>query len=188
MGRPKEFEEELVLDAAIRVFREHGYMGSSAAMLTDTMKIGRQSLYATFGDKWGLYVAAVQRYAVVETRAHLDALRSGPTAIDGLRRLIERVVDQAREPCLGVGSICEFGTKRDDLTRIREASARVLDAALRASLQDAKAAGDLAPGVEPADAAAFITSSIAAIRVAARSGANDRQLRTLGQLTLRAIG
>jgi AcrR family transcriptional regulator len=54
MARPKEFDEEQVLDAAITVFREHGFEGTSAEMLVRALGIGRQSLYDTFGDKWQL--------------------------------------------------------------------------------------------------------------------------------------
>jgi hypothetical protein len=55
MARPREFDPDAALDGAIGVFREHGCEGSSAQMLVDAMGIGRQSLYATFGDKWQLY-------------------------------------------------------------------------------------------------------------------------------------
>jgi TetR/AcrR family transcriptional repressor of nem operon len=56
MARPKEFVEEQALDAAIEVFREHGFEGTSAEMLVRAMRIGRQSLYDTFGDKWEIYL------------------------------------------------------------------------------------------------------------------------------------
>ena len=48
MARPKEFVEEQALDAAIDVFREHGFEGTSAEMLVRALRIGRQSLYDTF--------------------------------------------------------------------------------------------------------------------------------------------
>ena len=54
MARPREFDTDSALDGAIAVFREHGFEGSSAQMLVDAMRIGRQSLYAAFGGKEAL--------------------------------------------------------------------------------------------------------------------------------------
>src|SRR3569623_2463758 len=101
MARPKLFDSEQALDAAIGVFREHGFEGTSADMLVNAMKIGRQSLYDTFGDKWQLYLTAVRRYAENETRAHLEALKSKPRAIAGIKAMVDRVVAAAGHACLG---------------------------------------------------------------------------------------
>jgi AcrR family transcriptional regulator len=146
MARPKEFDSDTALDAAIEVFRAHGFAGTSAGMLTQGMKIGRQSLYDTFGDKWRLYVAAVGRYSMIEVQAHLDALRGGATAWDGLCAMIERVVDQADRPCLGVGSICEFGDQHEDLLKAREAAGRMLTSGMVTALREAQAAGQASSG------------------------------------------
>lgn len=186
MARPKEFDQDLALDAAIGVFREHGFAGTSAAMLTEAMKIGRQSLYDTFGDKWQLYCAAVRRYSLAETSGHLKALRSGPTALDGIREMIGQVVQNARMACLGVNSICEFG-KQEELTKAREAAAIAFATGLIATLEVAKAEGDIPAQIASEEAAAFLDASIAGIRIAARGGANDDQLRALGRLALRAL-
>ncbi|MEJ5976397.1 TetR/AcrR family transcriptional regulator [Novosphingobium sp. PS1R-30] len=187
MARPKQFDRDQALDAAIAVFREHGFAGSSAAMLTDAMRIGRQSLYDTFGDKWRLYATAVQRYARAETQAHLDALRSGETPYDGLRLMLERVASEAHTACLGVNSICEFGKANTELTEIREAAGRVLHAGFVAALRAAQADGDIAADVSPEEASAFLNASIAGIRIAARDGADEAQLRSLARITLRAF-
>jgi Bacterial regulatory proteins, tetR family len=61
MARPREFDTDLALDGAVAVFREHGFEGTSAQMLVDAMGIGRQSLYAAFGDKWQLCCSAARR-------------------------------------------------------------------------------------------------------------------------------
>jgi AcrR family transcriptional regulator len=187
MARPKAFDVDLALDAAIGVFREHGFEGSSAGMLVEAMGIGRQSLYDTFGDKWDLYCAAVRRYTQVEVTAHCAALRSAARPIDGVRAMVRRLVAEARRPCLGVGSICEFGRTRDALTKIHAAADHVLQAAVTQRLAEARQAGEIAADIEPATAARFLTASFAGIRIAARGGASASELESLGALALRAL-
>ncbi|MDH6178530.1 TetR/AcrR family transcriptional repressor of nem operon [Bradyrhizobium japonicum] len=187
MARTKEFDQDEALDAAIGVFRAHGFEGTSTPMLVDAMGIGRQSIYDTFGDKWQLYCAAVRRYVASEVEAHLAALRGRPRAIDGLRAMIDRVVRDANEACLGIGSISEFGRSRDDLTSIHAASGRALQGAVSQRLREAQADGDVARDLDADDAAEFLLANVAGIRIAARGGARPRQLRALGAMVLRAL-
>lgn len=187
MARPKTFDEEHALDAAIGVFREHGFDGTSADMLVQAMGIGRQSLYDTFGDKWRLYLAAVRRYADTEAEAHLAALRSGARAIDGIRAMVRRVVADARAPCLGVNSICEFGVSDSGLTAIHAAASRRLHTAVVERVKQAQAEGDVAAEVAPEAAAEFLKASFAGIRIAGRGGSSAKQLQALGDLALRAL-
>ena len=185
--RPKEFVEEQALDAAIEVFREHGFEGASAEMLVRALRIGRQSLYDTFGDKWQLYLSSVRRYNGAETRAHILALRYGPHAIDGIRAMIDRVVADAAQSCLGVNSICEFGRARPELADILDAAARAISTAIAMSVRKAQTEGDVASEIDPKDAARFLSASFTGIRVAARGGATARELRALGRLAMRAL-
>jgi len=187
MARPKEFEKAEALEAAIGVFREHGFAHTSASMLTDFMKIGRQSLYDTFGDKWQLYCAAVDQYGLNERAAHLAALETGPRAIDGVASMIERIVAEARRPCLGVGSTSEFGNGEADLNALRERHGRVLRDAIAVKVRAARTAGDVPADIDPDEAAGFLLANIAAIRLAARGGAGDAELASIGRLALRAL-
>lgn len=187
MARPKEFDQEVALDAAVGVFREYGFAAASAGMLTEAMKIGRQSLYDTFGDKWQLYCQAVRRYGDGETRRHLDALAGGVTPFDGIRLLMERVVAEARQPCLGIGSIAEFGTSSEELSRMHEAAGRALRNAIGARIRVAQRDGDVSPQLDAEHATGFLLANVAAIRLAARGGAGDAELDALGQLALRAL-
>jgi len=187
MARPKSFDMEQALDAAIDVFREHGFEGTSADMLVHAMKIGRQSLYDTFGDKWQLYMSAVRRYAESETHAHLGALKSKPRAIDGIAAMVDRVVAEAGHACLGVNSICEFGRTRPDLTGIHDAADRAIRAAVLERVFEAQAQGEISPDLEPEQVAGFLSASFAGIRISARNGASERQLQALGEMALRAL-
>ena len=165
MARPREFDTDAALDGAIAVFREHGFEGTSAQMLVDAMGIGRQSLYAAFGDKWQLYCSAARRYGMGECAAHFDALRSGARAIDGITAMLRRVVETADQPCLGVSSIYEFGASRPDLKEINALLAR----SLRGAVAD------------------FLIANIAGIRVAGRGGAARASLTSLADMALRAL-
>ena len=187
MARIKEFDRDEALDAAIAVFREHGFEGTSTEMLVREMKIGRQSLYDTFGDKWKLYCLAVERYSASETSAHIALLRGKPRALDGIRLVMERVVENANRACLGVNSICEFGQRRPDLAALHHAADLRLKKAAIERIREAQAAGDLA-GSLPAEAVAdFLVATIAAIRIAARGGAGREHLQSLSRLALRAV-
>lgn len=187
MARAKEFDKEAAVDAAIGAFREHGFEGTSTGMLVDAMRIGRQSLYDTFGDKWQLYRAAVERYASGETEAHIAALRSEATALDGIRAMLARVVDTAGQSCLGIGSICEFGQSRPDLSALHQAADRRLKRAATERIAEAQAAGEIDRALSAVAVADFLFASVAAIRIAARGGADRAHLQSLSEMTLRAM-
>ena len=187
MARSREFDVDAALDGAIGVFREHGFEGSSAQMLVDAMGIGRQSLYAAFGDKWQLYCSAARRYGMGECAAHFDALRSGARAIDGITAMLRRVVETADQPCLGVSSIYEFGASRPDLKEINALLARSLRDAMVARVRDAQREGDVASNLTPEAVAEFLIANVAGIRVAGRGGADRASLTSLADMALRAL-
>ena len=187
MARVKTFDVDEALGAAIGVFREHGYEGTSAQMLVDAMGIGRQSLYDTFGDKWQLYQAALKRYETDENRAHLAALASGPRAIDGLHAMIRRVIEHASAPCLGVGSVVEFGCSRPELMQIHASADRALRGPLKNRIREAQTDGDIAADLAPDVLAGYLLSNIAGLRIAARGGAKPAQLQALAQVIFRAL-
>jgi malonyl-CoA decarboxylase len=133
MARPREFDVDAALDGAIAVFREHGFEGSSAQMLVDAMGIGRQSLYATFGDKWRLYCSAARRYGMGECAAHFDALRGGARAIDGITVMLRRVVETADQLNMAPGGISALMAMRSEIaSHLRaEPKLKLLDADLK---------------------------------------------------------
>lgn len=156
-------------------------------MLVDAMGIGRQSLYDAFGDKWQLYCASVRRYAKSECSAHLKALRSERRAVDGIEAMLRRVVETADQPCLGIGSICEFGNSRADLAAVNHAFGEILREAIGSRVEEAQADGDIAGHLKPTMIADFILANIAGLRIAGRGGADAGSLASLADVTLRAL-
>jgi len=85
MARPREFDREAALQRAIDMFRLKGYEGTSMKDLLDTMEIGRQSLYDTFGDKHALFLECLKHYSMKGRELSLGPLR----AVDGGLKAIE---------------------------------------------------------------------------------------------------
>lgn len=187
MARPREFDADAALERAVAVFAEHGFEGSTAQMLVDGMEIGRQSLYAAYGDKWQLYLAALKRYGEAEGRAHLDALRSGARGMDGIKAMLARVVQTAKRPCLGTHAVCEFGASHPDIAKLRAPLAKRLRGAIAARIADAQKEGDAAAGLDPQAAADYLIATIAGLRIGGRGGADRAQLTGIAQLALRAL-
>ena len=68
-GRPRGFDRTEALDAALRLFWQHGYEATSISQLTDAMGgISTASLYATFRSKEALFREALGRYLEIYGR------------------------------------------------------------------------------------------------------------------------
>ena len=92
MGRPRGFDKEAALDAAMRLFWERGYEGTSIADLTEAMDLNPSSIYAAFGDKKSLFELAAKRYAEGPAQYQAIALRE-PTLREVILALFRDTVE-----------------------------------------------------------------------------------------------
>ena len=91
-GRPREFNVEDALAAALRVFWSKGYEGASLSALTESMGITRPSMYAAFGNKESLFRQALDLYEREKLAYVGEALRA-PSARGVARNLLEGAID-----------------------------------------------------------------------------------------------
>ena len=62
MAGVRQFDPDEVVDRAMEVFWTRGYESTSIDDLVEATGINRGSLYNAFGDKQGLFLAAIDRY------------------------------------------------------------------------------------------------------------------------------
>ena len=62
MARPRSFDEQEVLDRAMQCFWKKGYEGTSITDLEEATGISRISIYNSFKDKEGLFIAVQCKY------------------------------------------------------------------------------------------------------------------------------
>lgn len=94
-GRPRGFDPDAALEAAMKVFWAEGFDGASVDTLARQTGMPRATLYQLYGDKEGLFLAVIAHYA--ETRAASIAASLGPAGSlhTDLERFFATVIDVA---------------------------------------------------------------------------------------------
>lgn len=191
MARPKEFDRDEALGKAIKVFASHGYEGASTETLLKGMGISRQSMYDTFGDKRRLYLEALQRYSSDSTAEIIGTMHAHPSARKGLKAALlsfaSRPSARPEDGCLGVSATTEFGRSDREIAAITDAAGATMAAAFERIVRRGQEAGELASDLDPRTAAQFLSSSLAGLKVAARSGATAETLRGIVGMALRSL-
>jgi TetR/AcrR family transcriptional repressor of nem operon len=191
MARPKTFDDDAVLDRALQLFRQRGYEGTSMADLEAHLRLGRQSLYNTFGDKQALYLKALERYQ----RQTSDTLRSvldAPDAgLDALRRWLAMHTASLTAPgeragCFVVNSVVERPQDTATVARCTGAREQLLNL-VRATLVRARARGEIAAGHNVDALAQLILSHAYGLAVLARAGASVSELRAASEVLVSAL-
>jgi TetR/AcrR family transcriptional repressor of nem operon len=190
MARPREFDQDKALRAAIRLFSQQGFAATSTDELMRVMDIGRQSMYDTFGDKRALFLKALEMYVTESVRSiNVELERPGPALAavqNALVAFAERSDLSNQEGCMGLNAICEFGQRDADVTRITRQAGRVQRQTLMRVLTRASDNGELGPGADLASMADFFESTLAGIRMAAKAGKNRQALQNIAAFAARA--
>ena len=187
-GRPREFDCEIALAAALRVFWRHGYEGASMSMLTEEMGITKPSLYAAFGNKEALFRKALDLYER-EKLAYVSKALEAPTSHGVAERLLMGALAMQSDSCdpkgcMALASVAcspEAESIRAELMARRASSAAALIRRLEQACED----GDLPVEMAPEGLARYLLAIIQGLSVQAASGATCAELRGLVDIALR---
>lgn len=195
-GRPRSFDRDEALLAALRVFRERGYAGATLADLQEAMGgLSPPSLYAAFGSKEELFKEAVARYMESSGGAMRCALEapelSTRDAIEQLMRANVATITQSGEPrgcMLVLGALNSTTEDADDaaasehLHRLRQTGYRRIADRLRRGVRE----GDLPQETDVEGLATFVTAFNHGLSVLARDGASRAALNAAVERALQS--
>jgi TetR/AcrR family transcriptional regulator, transcriptional repressor for nem operon len=189
MAGKKTFLPDQVLDKAMDLFWKQGYEGSSVEDLVECTKLGRGSLYSTFGDKHAFYLAALNRYIVRYTPQHV-ALReqTGPLH-DILERYFQMTIDgllsdPERRGCFLVNASLEMAPQDPEVNRIVQAALKEIEEGFYHLLIKAQVGGELNWTSDPHQLAHFLLGTLVSIRVLARARQDRRVLEDIVKTAL----
>jgi AcrR family transcriptional regulator len=179
-GRPKAFNEEKALEAAMNVFAAKGFEGASLSDLTSAMKINRFSMYASFGNKEALYVKAMERFNNARREALVGCLSDG-SARDSVERLLRSAITNFTDPAHGVCFVTQAPISAEaaspqtrDLMTKRRAE---VEHALRRRFERAINDGELPSDTSAIDLAAYYAVLIQGFALQAQHGGNAADLQ-----------
>jgi TetR/AcrR family transcriptional repressor of nem operon len=179
MPRPRQFDESAVLLRLAEVFSQHGFEGTSTAMLVEATGLGKQSLYNAFGDKQSMYSRAVEA-AVASMAPVAHAVRSAARGRDAVSALFDDLSQRCRSKgaerhCIVSQGLLEGGADAALHTQLCDQWA-----ATRNLLRDAVARGQRDGSIanrQPAGVLADVLMSlISGLRVMAQADVGPRRM------------
>lgn len=190
-GRPRSFDRDEAVEAAVTVFWRHGYDATSISMLTEALGISTPSLYAAFTDKQTLFLEVLDRYLNSYGAFSRAVLQEEPNARDAVDRLLREAAiayTRANHPrgCLLITATTNCAPQSADvaerLRKIRAAGVRELRAKLAAAVQ----AGELPDDTDTRALARFYSAVIQGMSAQARDGATRSDLKHIAANAMHA--
>jgi TetR/AcrR family transcriptional repressor of nem operon len=174
MSRPREFEEEAVLDAAVECFWRRGLEATSVRDLSEATGLSQPSLYNAFGDKKKLFAKSLEHYASQSMRARITRLEATHAPADAIgvffRELITRsLADPDRRGCLIVNSALEVAPHDAAMRRVIGAYLAEIEGFFSRCLVRARDAGSIDAAHDTEDLARHLLGLLLGLRVAARA-------------------
>jgi len=123
-GRPREFDTEKVLDAAMRAFWANGYESTSLTDLVEATGLHKGSLYHAFGDKHTLFLQSLKCYLAYMRERKTATLRGAASPLEGLRACAHGMIDVADDHpncpggCMAVNALVELAPHDKDVQKI----------------------------------------------------------------------
>ena len=182
VGRPREFDEEAVLNAAIEAFWAQGYEATSLADLCECTGLHKGSLYQAFGDKRNLFMASLKHYATEQFRGVMAAASESESPLENIRAAVHQITDDAgsEKGCLVINSIVELAPHDPEIKATLQSYAGMRIQAMTQMIGLAQQAGEIRPELDPAKLARQLMITLAgAATVVKGFVTHDQALETL---------
>jgi TetR/AcrR family transcriptional regulator, transcriptional repressor for nem operon len=192
--RPREFEPDAVVEAAMRLFWEAGYRATSVEDLVRATGVKPGSLYGAFpGGKRALFLHSLQRYSTLVVPEKLGELDS-PTAslaevrgyFDGLVR--DLLSPEGRQGCLLVNTAIEKAAEDDEVAAVVRGHHARLERCFTRALKTAVRRGEARADLDPSGAAKALVAMSQGLMVVGKANPEEVVLRAIVENAFAGIG
>jgi len=178
-GRPRGFDVEEALDAALDVFWSEGYRTTSTRTLEARLGVNQSSLYHAFGSKAGLLAAALDRYEARLDAALVSPLERSTLGLEAIEHfftdLHRWITDGGKRGCLVINLMAEDGGEDDLLTRRTRRYRQRVRTALGQALERAADLGEIDTAALAARTE-LLFGMVLGLSIAVRGGASQAEV------------
>lgn len=170
----KNFDVTETLEKAMNAFWAHGYEATSMQDLVECTGINRGSLYATYGDKRALFLAALRMYDGKMRRELLAELAARNTPREAVRAVfLAFMADLAdggsNRGCLLTNTALELSAHDPEVAAIVAHAQERMEEFFARMIAEGKAQGEIAGHIDAGDAARGLLASLIGLLVLMRS-------------------
>ncbi|WP_342561062.1 TetR/AcrR family transcriptional regulator [Paenibacillus sp. FSL R7-0345] len=190
MARSKEFEENVVLEKAMKLFWEQGYEKTSMTELVEHMGIHRRSLYDTFGDKHTLFLKAMDQFHEKVCATLVGKVKRSKTATEALQHIFSFVIfgdEDSPSGCLMVNSAVELAMRDADVdlktTELFVLSEQLFKDIILWGQQN----GEFNPDYKASDQAEHLHAVYVALRVMTKTSMRKEKLQRIADVSSKLL-
>jgi TetR/AcrR family transcriptional repressor of nem operon len=192
MARTKAFESDTALAEAMALFWERGYEATSIRDLTAQTGLSSSSLYATFGDKHAVYLAALARYREREVGEMRRRLAADRPLRETMRAIATEIIDtlladEERRGSFTLNAAVELGGHDPAVSAQLRAHFEDIRALLAERLRDAQAHGEIALSNEPDALAHYLLFGFYSLALMVKVYPERARLEQTAKLVLAAL-
>jgi TetR/AcrR family transcriptional repressor of nem operon len=188
----KQFDTDEVLEKAMCAFWDRGYEATSMQDLVDHTGINRGSLYATFGDKQSLFIAALRRYDENRRANTLAVLEARFAPRDAILELFLSFSNQASERgknrgCFLTNTALELAAHNAQVGKIVAHSQEQIEKFFARMIRLGKERGEIAAHVNAEEVSRGLLASLIGMVVLTRSRPQKALLKTIVDDAMRRL-
>lgn len=172
MARPREFDEEVVLNAAVECFWSRGYRATSVRGLVEATGLAGASLYNAFGDKRALFRTALEHYvesSIGERKRRCELLPPREAISAFFDEILSRSLsDRKHKGCMLVNSALEIAPHDAALRKIIAGVLIRIETFLLERIEAGQAEGTITCSMPAQNLARHLLGVLMGVRVLAR--------------------
>ncbi|MFS2155845.1 TetR/AcrR family transcriptional regulator [Pseudomonas sp. Pseusp122] len=181
-GRPREFDTDAALDRAITRFSEYGYHGTSISDLNACLGLTSGSIYKAWGDKRGLFLAALDRYMMLRGQAIAACLAAKHTGRDKIEALLKHYAQLSGEAagrtgCLVIETAVELSLADTEVAGLIAAQQLRREAQLCRLIEEGQRDGSVRSDLNAAMLAKMLLALQQGMRVLGKTGSRDDDMQ-----------
>lgn len=189
MARPREFDMQEALNAAMSAFWERGYEATSTQDLLDVMGLTKGSLYKAFGDKHNLFLLSLQNYLDSLFEKMKAAVESSNDPVDSLATLMGMIENLCckqviQKGCFAVNTVVELSQRDEQASEILKRHLVRVEKLLAKLITSGQQSGDFRSDISAEHLAEALFVYIFGMLAQSRGIANQARTKRLSTFAL----